>query len=174
MNAMAPEAGRRLPRMRACRAIASSAVIVALVVISIAVVQVVTRLPAANLDYTVAIGDGVHPVTSNEQVAAIARHYLDSQTPESSPQGIHVPPQILTMTATFARSARDLEAGVPEAQVAAAPDRVVWVVKAFGDFLNLHDLPWSSREAPPYPGGRLVIDDATGTILGVYPHAPGE
>ncbi len=82
MNAMAPEAGRRLPRMRACRAIASSAVIVALVVISIAVVQVVTRLPAANLDYTVAIGDGVHPVTSNEQVAAIARHYLDSQTPE--------------------------------------------------------------------------------------------
>ena len=63
---------------------------------------------------------------------------------------------------------------MPDAQVAAAPGRIVWVVRVSGDFLNLHDLPWSTSAAPPYTQGRLVIDDAAGTILGAYPHAPGE
>ena len=121
-----------------------------------------------------AIADGVHPVTQNGQVAAIARHYLDEQTPELAAPNIHEDPRVIAMTATFARSARDLEAGVPSAQVAAAPARTVWVVQVSGDFLNLHDLPWSTSAAPPSTQGRLVIDDASGTILGAYPHAPGE
>ncbi len=76
------------------------------------------------------------------------------------------------MTATLARSAHDLESGVPDAQAAAAPERIVWVVRASGDFLNLHDLPWSSR-GTPYSSGTLVIDDGTDAVLGVYPRAPG-
>jgi hypothetical protein len=163
----------RGPRLRACRAIAASAVIVAVTVISIAVVQRVTELPAANLDYSVAIADDVHPATSNGRIAAIARHYLDQQTPDLAAPGIHQDPRIVAMTATFARTARDLEAGVPDAQVAAAPERIVWVVQVSGDLLNLRDLPWS-RGSAPNTQGRLVIDDATGTILGVYPHFPGE
>jgi hypothetical protein len=172
MDGMEPEAGRRQPRIRRCWAVASSAVVVALIVIGIVVAQRVTELPAANLDYSVVIADGVQPVTSNGQIAAIARHYLDEQTRELAAPGIHVPPRILSVTATLARSAHDLEAGVPDAPAAAAPERVVWVVRASGDFLNLQDLPWSTR-GTPYPSGTLVIDDATDAILGVYPHAPG-
>lgn len=41
-----------------------------------------------------------------------------------------------------------------------------------GDFLNLDDLPWSSRGGAD-PSGSIVIDDTSGTILGVYPHDPG-
>jgi hypothetical protein len=169
---MAIEAGRRLPRIRRSWAVASSAAVVALIVIGIIVAQRITQLPAANLDYSVAIGDGVQPVTSNGQIAAIARHYLDEQTPELAAPGIHVAPRIVSVTATLARSAHDLESGVPDAQVAAAPERIVWVVRASGDFLNLHDLPWSSR-GTPYSSGTLVIDDGTEAVLGVYPRAPG-
>jgi hypothetical protein len=149
-----------------------SAVLVATIVIGIVVAQRVTELPAANLDYSVAIADGAQPVTSNGQIAAIARHYLDEQTPELAAPGIHVAPRIVSVTATLARSAHDLESGVPDAQAAAAPERIVWVVRASGDFLNLHDLPWSSR-GTPYSSGTLVIDDGTDAVLGVYPRAPG-
>jgi hypothetical protein len=159
--------------MRPCWAIAAGAVIVALAVLSIAVVQRVTELPAANLDYTVAIAHGVHPATSNGHIAAVARHYLDEQTPDLAAPNMHMGPTVVAMTAMFARTAQDLEAGVPDAQVAAAPERIVWVVQVSGDFLNLRDLPWS-REGAPDSQGRLVIDDATATILGAYPHAPGE
>jgi len=71
------------------------------------VAQRVTELPAANLDYSVAIADGAQPVTSNGQIAAIARHYLDEQTPELAAPGIHVAPRIVSVTATLARSAHD-------------------------------------------------------------------
>ena len=118
------------------------------------------------------IADGVQPVTSNGQIAAIARHYLDEQTRELAAPGIHVPPMIFSVTATLARSAHDLESGVPDAQAAAAPERIVWVVRTSSDFLNLHDLPWSSR-GTSYSSGTLVIDDGTDAVLGVYPRAPG-
>ena len=71
-----------------------------------------------------------------------------------------------------ARDARQLERRIPDAQPAAQPDRIVWIVRVSGDFLNLHDLPWS-QSGTPDPSGTIVIDDATGTILGVYPHDPG-
>jgi hypothetical protein len=169
---MAPEVGRQWPRIRSSWAVSLSAVLVATIVIGIVVAQRVAELPAANLDYSVAIADGAQPVTSNGQIAAIARHYLDEQTPELAAPGIHVAPRIVSVTATLARSAHDLESGVPDAQAAAAPERIVWVVRASGDFLNLHDLPWSSR-GTPYSSGTLVIDDGTDAVLGVYPRAPG-
>jgi hypothetical protein len=54
------------------------------------------------------------------------------------------------------------------------------VTKGVGDYLNLRDLPWSrgteQTDDPlliacegPGPAGTLVIDDATGSVLGVYP-----
>jgi hypothetical protein len=152
--------------------VASGAVIAALVVIGIVVAQQVTRLPPANPDYSVALAPGVRPAAPNGRIAAIARRYLDDQTPELAAPNIHQPPMVISATATLARDARQVEPGIPDAQAAAQPDRIVWIVRASGDFLNLHDLPWSSSGAP-YPSGNLVIDDATGTILGVYPHAPG-
>jgi hypothetical protein len=157
---------QRIAGVRWSWVVAAFVVTVALVVAGSELARQVTQLPAANLDYSVVIAEGAQPVTPNGQVAAIARHYLDEQDSES-----HVPPRVMAVTATLARSASALEACVPAGPVAAAPDRIVWVVQASGDFMNPHDLPWS-RSGTPFPGGNLVIDDATGEILGVYPHAP--
>lgn len=142
------------------------------VALAIVAVSQQARLTTANLDYTVSIGAGAHPVTSNGQVAAIARHYLDAQTSSLAAPNLHEPPVVVSETATLARDAAQLEPGIPAAQVAAQPDRVVWIVRVSGDLLDLHDMTWSSAGAP-YPEGDIVVDDATEVILGVYPHAPG-
>ena len=76
-----------------------------------------------------------------------------------------------SVSAVRAAAAPSLEPGVPAEAVAADPGRAVWVASVTGDFLNLHDLPWSSAGVP-YPSGTIVIDDATGTILGVYSSGP--
>jgi hypothetical protein len=62
----------------------------------------------------------------------------------------------------------------PAIQVAAAiadVHRVVWVAAVTGDLLNLNDLAWS-RSGDPGGTGTIVIDDASLSILGVYPHQP--
>lgn len=58
------------------------------------------------------------------------------------------------------------------------------VTKGRGDYLNLADHAWSPSSfhasaderamtcVYPGPEGTLVIDDATGAILGVYPGSP--
>jgi hypothetical protein len=127
------------------------------------------RLAPANLDYTVAMGSGAKPVTPNGQIAAIARHYLDAQGPAAD--GAPLPTTIQGLTATLARDVARYEAGVTAAQIAQQPDRVVWVVEASGDFLNLNQMTWTGPGAPA-TAGTIVIDDGTDTILGVYPHAP--
>jgi cystathionine beta-lyase/cystathionine gamma-synthase len=78
---------------------------------------------------------------------------------------------VLTEVATLAPDARRFEPAISAAQAAAQPGRIVWIVQVSGDFLNLRDLPWS-RQGAPDPSGYIVIDDTTGTILGVYPHDP--
>lgn len=163
---------QRSLRLRPCWLAASGAVIAALVVIGIVVAQQVTQLPPANPDYSVTIAPGVRPATPNGRIAAIARRYLDDQMPELAAPNIHQPPVVISATATLARDARQLQPRIPDAQPAAQPDRIVWIVRVSGDFLNLHDLPWS-QSGTPDPSGTIVIDDATGTILGVYPHDPG-
>jgi hypothetical protein len=171
MDERDPTASRRSPRLRPCWVLASGSVIVALIVVGIVGAQQVTQMPPANTDYSVAIAPGVRPVTSNGRITAIARSYLDAQTPEI--EGEHQPPVVITAAAMLARDARQVEPGIPAAPVAAQPGRIVWIVRASGDFLILRDLPWSSS-GTPYPSGNIVIDDATGPILGVYPHAAGE
>lgn len=157
--------GRLTPRLL----IASLVAGVAVLAIGFYTVQRVTELPPANTDYTVSIRPGIQPATTPARVAALARHYLDEQTPQA--EG-HQAPIISRVAALRAQDATQVEAGIPEDQVAAQPTRIVWVVWASGDFLDLHDLPWS-HAGVPYPGGRILIDDATQAILGVYPHAPG-
>lgn len=163
-----PVVGRRSLRLRPSWAISSGALLVALVLVGVVVAQQVGRLPPANTDYSVTIAEGVRPVTPNGQIAAIARSYLDAQDAES-----HSPSIVISAAAAFARDARLVEPAIPVAPVAAQPDRIVWIVRASGDFLIQHDLPWTTSRTP-YPGGNIVVDDATGAILGVYPHAPGE
>ena len=128
-------------------------------------------MPPASPGYTVSEADGMRPTTSAERAAAIARHYLDLQTPELAAPGIHTDPIVRSVAAVRAADAVALEPGVPAEALAADPGRVVWVASVTGDFLNLNDLPWSSA-GTPYPSGNIVIDDATGAILGVYPSGP--
>ena len=135
---------------------------------------IVTRgadMPPAVPGYTVSVAAGVTTTTSAARAAAIARHYLDLQTPELAAPNLHADPIVRSVAAVRAADAVRLEPAVPAEAVAADPGRVVWVAAVTGDFLNLHDLPWSSA-GTPYPSGNIVIDDATGNILGVYPSGP--
>ncbi|HEX5466781.1 MAG TPA: hypothetical protein VFW92_08935 [Candidatus Limnocylindrales bacterium] len=165
----------RSPRPR----LVAGAVLALLLAVAIAIqgaaaaiaLQSARSLPAANTDYAVTIDDGVVPVTPNGEAAAIARHYLDEQTPELAAPQLHGAPTVINETAVLARDAAGLEAALPKAALAAHPDRVLWIVEVNGDLLDLHDLPWSTAGAPG-PVGTIVIDDASGTILGVYPHVP--
>ncbi len=158
---------RRAPR--AAFHLAALAVIAALALL---VVSQVAQLSPAAWGYTVSVAPGVHPATTAERAAALARQYLDDQTPELAAPELHRAPVVSSVAAVAARDAKTLEPRIPSRAVNAAPNRVVWIVSASGDFLNLHDLAWSTRGAPD-PGGTIVIDDATGAVLGVFPHDPG-
>jgi hypothetical protein len=153
----------------------SLAVIGLLVVAAVALFAfILTRgadMPPAAPGYTVSVAAGVTTTTSADRAAAIARHYLDLQTPELAAPGIHTDPIVRSVAAVRAADAAAIEPGIPAQEVAASPGRVVWVASVTGDFLNLRDLPWS-RAGTPYPSGNIVIDDATGSILGVYPSGP--
>ena len=152
------------------------ALVTAVAVVAVGLVAfIVTRggdLPPANPGYSVSVDTGVTPTTTADRAAAIARHYLDLQTPELAAPEIHTDPIVRSVSAVRAADAPALEPRVPADAVAAEPSRVVWVASVTGDFLNLNDLPWS-RAGDPYPSGNIVIDDATGRILGVYPGGPG-
>jgi hypothetical protein len=91
------------------------------------------------------------------------------------------PPNVRTVFAVAAKDARTLDGCIPSEQ----SDQVVWVTDDEGDYLNLTDRAWSKASAHngpadptaltcggPGPAGTIVIDDATGQILGVYPATP--
>ena len=175
---MAPMRNGALAGLRAKRQFSFGRLIGALGLMTILVVvglytlkSVAGQLAPALGGYSVTIAAGVNPVTPAGQVAAVAGHYLDEQTPDIAAPELHIPPRVLTEVATLAPDARRFEPAISAAQAAAQPGRIVWIVQVSGDFLNLRDLPWS-RQGAPDPSGNIVIDDATGTILGVYPHDP--
>ncbi len=145
--------------------------VVAAIALATFVVARGSELPPAAPGYVVHIGPAITPNTSADRAAAIARHYLDVQTPDIVAANAHIDPIVHSVSALRAGDATTLEPGIPTSAVAADPGRVVWVASVTGDFLDLHDLPWSSI-SDPYPSGNIVIDDATGEILGVYPGAP--
>lgn len=114
---------------------------------------------------------------------AISRGYLDEQTPLLAAPELHSPPRITGAWAVRANEASALDGCIPVVH----GDQIVWVTKGQGDYLNLSDHPWSTPISSadqlmpdpirlicesPGPLGTLVIDDATGVILGVYPESP--
>ena len=102
---------------------------------------------------------------------SISRAYLDAQTPELAAPELHAPPQITAVWAVHANDGIALDGCIPSGQ----GDRIVWITKGTGDYLNLVDRAWSKAASAelvcsgPGPAGTIVIDDASGTILGVYP-----
>jgi photosystem II stability/assembly factor-like uncharacterized protein len=132
--------------------------------------------------FTTSIAPGLHPRLAPADAVGISRAYLDAQTPELAAPELHRPPEISDVWAVLARDAKELDGCIPSQ----LDDRIVWVTKGRGDYLNLHDHPWShaftaADQADPAlencrgsaPGGTIAIDDATGEILGVYPFAAG-
>jgi hypothetical protein len=137
-----------------------------------------SALPPANGPYTTIIADGIKPRLTAADAVSISRTYLAAQTPEIAAPELHVVPHITAAWAVTAQRAATVDGCVP----AETSTQIVWVTKGVGDYLNLHDLPWShtTRQAEadtanaltcggPGPAGTIVIDDATGAILGVYP-----
>jgi hypothetical protein len=134
--------------------------------------------------YTASIAPELHPRLTVQDAISISRGYLDDQTPEIAAAELHIPPRITRAWAVRANEASALDGCIP----IVPGDQIVWVTKGQGDYLNLSDHPWSTRidwadqldpnptrlicEAPG-PQGTIVIDDATGVILGVYPESPG-
>ena len=131
---------------------------------------------AANGPFTVSISPGLHPRLSAEDAVRITRDYLADQTPQIAAPELHVPPQVTSVSAVTAANAQTLDGCIPPEQ----SDEIVWVTEGQGDYLNLRDHPWSPSSHghampivftcdAPGPAGTIVIDDATGQILGVYP-----
>jgi hypothetical protein len=138
----------------------------------------------ANGPYMASVAPELHPRLSVQDAIKISRGYLDDQTPELAAPELHSPPRITSAWAVRANDASTLDGCIP----IVPGDQIVWVTKGQGDYLNLSDHPWSTRIGwtdqldpnptrliceSPGPLGTLVIDDATGAILGVYPESPG-
>jgi hypothetical protein len=137
--------------------------------------------PPANGPYTSSIAPGLHPRLSGDDAVRITRDYLDAQTPQIAAPELHVPPNVRSAFAIPATEAPTLDGCIPSEQ----SNGIVWVTKGEGDYLNLAAHPWSKASAQyaatdpvalacggPGPAGTIVIDDATGEILGVYPATP--
>jgi hypothetical protein len=134
--------------------------------------------------YMASVATELHPRLTAQDAIAISRGYLDDQTPELAAPELHIPPRITSTWAVRANAASALDGCIP----IVPGDQIVWITKGQGDYLNLSDHPWSTRIGSvdqlkpnpsrlicesPGPQGTLVIDDATGVILGVYPESPG-
>lgn len=129
-----------------------------------------------NGPYRLAIAPGIEPTRTADEAVRISRAYLDAQAPELAAPDIHRSPTITAVWAVRANDAPALDGCIPVGE----GSRIVWVTKGQGDYLNLSDHPWSPRTGDansvcslPGPSGTLVIDDASGQILGVYPESPG-
>lgn len=131
-----------------------------------------------NGPYAVSVAPGLHLRLSPDDAVRITRDYLQAQTPEIAAAELHVPPKVTSVSAVIATQARSIDGCIPSEQ----SDEIVWVTKGEGDYLNLSDHQWSKLPSQaeemdpvvlacdgPGPAGTIVIDDATGQILGVYP-----
>jgi hypothetical protein len=128
--------------------------------------------------YVISVSPELHPRMRPTDAARITLAYLAEQTPEIAAPELHIAPRIASVSLVRASAARTLDGCIP----AQSSDDLVWVTKGVGDYLNLRDHPWSRTTMQanadtqatltcggPGPAGTIVIDDATGTILGVYP-----
>jgi hypothetical protein len=130
------------------------------------------------------ISSGLQPRLSSSDAVAISRTFLDQQTPELAAPELHIAPRITNVWAVRTSEAWRLDGCIPSV----AGDAIVWVTRGQGDYLNLADHPWSRtlsfvdqvnpddmrlRCFSAGTEGTLVIDDSTGSILGVYPESGG-
>jgi len=125
--------------------------------------------------YTVSIAPGLQPRMSASDAVRATREYLAEQTPELNVPAGHVPANVTQVWAVKAAEAWKLDPCIP----VETSDAIVWVTVGVGDYLGRGDLPWMSSLLQAQATNRLclggstvgtiVIDDATGEILGAFP-----
>jgi hypothetical protein len=129
----------------------------------------------ANGAFESAVAPGLSPRMLAADAVRITRDYLGEQTPELNVPAAHVPADVRQVWAVKAADAWKLDPCIP----VQTSDRVVWVTVGVGDYLGRGDLPWMSvllkaQDANRFclsgaGVGTIVIDDATGEILGAFP-----
>lgn len=134
----------------------------------------------ANGPFAVHVADGVVPRRTAADAVSITRGYLANMRSEIAAPELHMPASVTTVWAVRARDAGSIDSCIP----AEASNDIVWITDGTGDYLNLRVYPWSTpyipddeghaireRCAPPAPAGIIVIADASGSILGVFPRS---
>jgi hypothetical protein len=113
---------------------------------------------------------------TGEDAIAITRLYLAAMRQEIASPQIHVVAHVDSVWALPASEGWTIDSCIPRD----VDVRTVWITKGVGDYLNPHDFAWSRHFGQfdagfqlacqgAAPSGTLVIDDATGDVLGVYP-----
>ena len=121
------------------------------------------------------VAAGLSPRLTGAEATRITLDYLDRASAEAE-IGTTVAPALSAIWAVTANGAAGLDGCIPTGKGSG----IVWVTKGVGTYLNLSDHAWSLRSQQfgdpateactmPAPAGIIVIDDATGEILGVYP-----
>jgi hypothetical protein len=110
--------------------------------------------------YTTAVAAGLAPRMDPEQVAGLAREQIAAMATAASRS---VSPDILSVTAV---AEADIESVLPHlGNPDSGSDRLVWVVKATGWFVARLGPAGRPRDAGP--DGYLIIEDATGHVVGM-------
>ena len=118
----------------------------------------------------------VSPARTGDDAVAITRQYLAAMRQEIAVPQIHAVARVDSVWLVPGREAWTIDPCIPRD----VDDRTVWITKGVGDYLNPHDFAWSRHFGQFDEGfqlacqgaaasGTLVIDDANGDILGVYP-----
>jgi hypothetical protein len=151
----------------------------ALVLATICLVAVGCGFANDNGPYTETIAPGLHPRLTAADAVRIAREYLDAQVANLLAPDMKTTPHVTSVVAVTASDARAVDGCIPQKE----SDAIVWVTMGDGDYINAENHPWSSQMTnstdPVVRGcsdngtrGTIVVDDASGSILGVYPVNP--
>ena len=130
---------------------------------------------STNGAFGAAVAPGLRPRMVAADAVRITRDYLGEQTPELNVPAAHVPADVRPVWGVKAADAWKLDPCIP----VETSDWIVWVTVGVGDYLGRGNLPWMSSLLDAQDANRwclsgagvgtIVIDDATGEILGVFP-----
>ncbi len=128
------------------------------------------------LTSTAHIAPGLAPRMTPTDAENVTYGYLNRMRLQLPDPAQHVAPYVTGVWAVAADQAAALDGCIPTGMGTG----IVWVTRGRGDYLNLTDHPWSHGYqagsdlavqacTASAQAGVMVIDDATGQILGVYP-----
>ena len=118
------------------------------------------------------VASGLSPRLQGSDAYRITLDYLRRASAQAEP-GTTVEPSLASIWAVTADQAAALDGCIPTGKGSG----IVWVTKGTGTYIKLGAPAWSPSVlgsdvcSAPGTAGTMVIDDVTGTVLGVYPYA---